>query len=64
MAQKSAAKRKPVSHETTDPLLKEAQDQTKALMTLQVYKRLAYSAVAIGTILILVGMYLADKRKK
>ena len=62
MAQKSAAKRKPVSHETTDPLLKEAQDQTKALMTLQVYKRLAYSAVAIGTILILWGFFAGGGR--
>lgn len=57
MAKKSAAKRSPVSHETTDPLLKEAQDQTKALMRLQVYKRLAYSLVAIGAILVMWGFF-------
>ena len=53
MAQtKDKKRRAPVSHETTDPLLKEAQDQTRAIMRLQVYKRLAYSFVAIGIILI------------
>ncbi|MDD7365626.1 MAG: hypothetical protein SOZ36_08420 [Atopobiaceae bacterium] len=44
------------SHETSDPLLKEAQDQTRALMRLQAYKRLAYSLVAIGVILVWWGL--------
>lgn len=43
--------------ETTDPLLKEAELQTKAIMRLDVYKRIAYSLVALGVVLIGVGFF-------
>ena len=49
---REGGRRPGASHETSDPLLKEAQDQTRALMRLQAYKRLAYSLVAIGVILV------------
>jgi len=55
MARKGG-RRPGASHETSDPLLKEAQDQTRALMRLQAYKRLAYSLVAIGVILVWWGL--------
>lgn len=53
---REGGRRPGASHETTDPLLKEAQDQTRALMRLQAYKRLAYSLVAIGVILVWWGL--------
>lgn len=43
--------------ETTDPLLKEADMQTKAIMRLDAYKRVAYSLVAIGAVLVGVGFF-------
>ena len=53
---REGGRRPGASHETSDPLLKEAQDQTRALMRLQAYKRLAYSLVAIGVILVWWGL--------
>ncbi len=53
---REGVRRPGASHETSDPLLKEAQDQTRALMRLQAYKRLAYSLVAIGVILVWWGL--------
>lgn len=53
---REGGRRPGASHETPDPLLKEAQDQTRALMRLQAYKRLAYSLVAIGVILVWWGL--------
>lgn len=43
--------------EPKDPMLVEAEMQTKAIMRLDVYKRIAYSLVAIGAILIGVGFF-------
>lgn len=56
-AQASPAKKgkKRISHETSDALLQEANAQTKAIMRLQVYKRAAYSLVAIGVLMMLWG---------
>jgi hypothetical protein len=48
---RGGGRRSGARHEASDPLLREAQAQTRALMRLQVYKRLAYSLVAIGVIL-------------
>ena len=53
---REGGRRPGASHETSDPLLKEAQDQTRAHMRLQAYKRLAYSLVAIGVILVWWGL--------
>lgn len=53
---REGGRRPGASHETSDPLLKEAQDQTRALMRLQAYKRFAYSLVAIGVILVWWGL--------
>lgn len=52
-AQRSAAGR----GETNDPLLREAELQTQAIMRLDVYKRIAYSLVAIGAVLVGVGFF-------
>lgn len=40
-----------------DPLLVEAEMQTKAIMRLDVYKRIAYSLVALGAVLVGVGFF-------
>lgn len=43
--------------ETRDPLLREADQQTKAIMRLDVYKRIAYSLVALGVVLVGMGFF-------
>lgn len=43
--------------EPKDPMLQEAELQTKAIMRLDVYKRIAYSLVALGAILVGVGFF-------
>lgn len=43
--------------EAKDPLLREAEMQTKAIMRLDAYKRVAYSLVALGVVLVGFGFF-------
>ncbi len=62
MAKKKSAQQQrrgpsPVRHDSPDPLLQEADAQTRAIMRAETYKRIAYSGIAIGAILIGWGFF-------